>query len=758
MKGKTNVKKPPSRKWKINENPKAIEYKEKINSQSDVFQRIAVGILILLLLIFYGAFSYEQELAQFKERQLLIQDLNYVADTYRIEEKQKKIDKELKSLKKSIRLKLNIRDQQIKPKQPNEVQTFKEIQAIERGVDYIDLEKEDTIEQKLIKQKLVRDLDDRLKEIYKYLRDLDKEDNEKSESIKNKRQKINSGQQVYTQLDALRDQADITKNKIGSELLRLERDLLKLKMIPFTTLKIVGDEVNVQVPEEAKLPYFLLPILWSLLLFSFILLWEGTRFSIITLYAGIIRRSLEIKEITKSSDELIGFLDNNTEELIGIPQCGCWWLAPLPRYDGKCLRADELRAALGWKNVHTFKVMVVSTFSIVFIIAQLEILDFLNTIEGFFNIESWFQIFSTIEKIIAYANIYLILNSLLAFNRVPDFGMKQEEGIQLDRRIFLRLGLLFLMAKSPLLYQDGKEKLNSIHLFSKRNPRYRPKVNRHLCITDNNFKSGLYQNTRIYKNTSTKILHYLTKLSIDQPMRRNNKNRRVPFKTQAEENLNIAKVDAWRRSGGITLRPQRNRIKSFEIKKLKINKHTENCKDLMFRDVGSVPMKNIKLIEDNEVLILLKNLNKGIGSKRNWTIGQSKKPVTLKFRSKRFVFVVEQHVLQHLDSSPLHQDKIEYLCDFLFEAIKLIGPELKAIKLIDLLAALSFRHKNQMFDKLQRKTAEYAKVAPESVEFSERIKHWSNPDGNWQKRWLDKPSDDPKYKKLHREKWANLPM
>jgi hypothetical protein len=120
---------------------------------------------------------------------------------------------------------------------------------------------------------------------------------------------------------------------------------------------------------------------------------------------------------------------------------------------------------------------------------------------------------------------------------------------------------------------------------------------------------------------------------------------------------------------------------------------------------------------------------------------------------KRFVFAVEQEVLRVLHESP---KEIDYACEFLLAAIEARGPSLDTLRLFDLLAALSFRHqKKDLFEKVQRKAAEYGRTGPRFVEFSVRSTRWANSSGKWQQRWAPNTTTPDK---RNRDKWASLPM
>ncbi len=804
----TNAEIPPPRIWTITNDPKAIEYKEKIHSQVLIFQRIAIGILMLLLLIYCSSFSYHQKILKIaklpNDKEKLIKSVTsyknglkslnakYISDTRKAMEPNQELEDfnynrsnfedDIKSLnakhgsiiQKAMKLKLDL--------------IFDEIQLIKRQVNNLDLERVETIEQMLTKQKLIWEIDDKWKEAQKNLRDIDgalveksKETQKKSEAIIKKLREKNSKledpkenqkkikiqqsinkynkelyqldnfetkplQAIIYQLEKIKFQAIITKTRIDSEATTLKLELLKSEIIPFAALKFVGDQIKVEVPEGATFPKFLLPLIWSLLLFGFILFWERSRFSILTLYAGIVRRSLEIKGgITPSSDNLLPFLENNTEELMGTPQCGYWWLAPLPNHKGTCLRTTEFRAALGWKRSHVYKEGAVCVIGIILIIAQLELLVFGIEIFNLFKNEVWFRALLGVETVIVSVNILFIIFALAATIKIPDFGTNQEECIQLGRRNFFRFVIVF-SSVSALGYPLYKDKIDSNYFLSKRNPRYRAKSSLHLDKSNTSLAQGFYQNSK------TLVLHYLAPLKCENTIRRRNKRNRVPFKSQSEENLYIDKLNAWRRSGGLNSRPAQNRINpnGFYLPKLlRTNefKNTVNfkCEGLVFLDASNI--SNIISIESDRIPNILKSLN-------NYSTAKLFSP---KFQSKRFVFAVEQYVLNLLkDSTPLsdHQTEVKNACDLLLEAIELVGRETDSLRLFDFLAALSFRYKQtDVFEKLRKKAEDYGRIGPKYVDFSLRARNWAKPEGNWQKRW----SSD-KTIKIYKKYWANLPM
>jgi hypothetical protein len=455
------------------------------------------------------------------------------------------------------------------------------------------------------------------------------------------------------------------------------------------------------------------------------------------------------------------FLDTHAEDLLGVPQCSWWWLAPLPRLDGVYLRAHDLRAALGWSKTHFRKVCLVATVALALMGLQIVVLKSGLTVIDLFEDESLRWIFRAIAWVMASANISLILLALLAIDRVPDFRTNQEEGVQLDRRALLRLAfvpvVLALFAYEVWVRQSATVPPPDGH--GRCLPRFRARKPMRWSLAAD-LTQGFFQNQRSH------VVHYLAPMgSVSSSIATERKKpRRIPFQTRAERSRYRAEVAAWRRAGaGLDSRPRRRIGEASPENRKQTCTSTASGRaavvrpqphiasdTLVFRDASHLSPAHLKSLRSDEVL---KDLRSASTVRSQSKRTSAKGPSNLGLHSKRFVFAVEQEVLRILRESP---KEIDHACEFLLAAIEARGPSLDTLRLFDLLAALSFRHQRKtLFEKVQRKAEEYGRTGPRFVEFSLRATRWADRSGKWQQRWAPETTAP---KKRNRDTWASLPM
>lgn len=753
---------PPQHVWAITSDPKVAEYKEQINATGVRFQRIAGAVIGFLLLLLFGFI-------------LPAASSRTVAYVSELRSRQSQLEQKIKRGEVKTELREETSDLW---KVAVPTQTPKRALDTERGKNHQKVAPDQTAERPAenkgaANRRQLTHINDALQRSEEGVRDLDfeKSPEERLNALKTLKESVGTEVEKLQDLEgeegieakayrATRARATALQDAVDLALLKLRREALSSRKVPLDILGVFG--ISIQGLADAKLPVLYLPILWSVLLFGFLLFRATSRLSMLNLYARFVRRALAVNEgVTPAVDNLKAFLDAHAEELLGVPKCGWWWLAPLPWLDGIYLRGHEFRAALGWTKAHGGKICLVAIAACVLILLQIVVLVSGITINDLFEDESLRWIFQAIEWAIALANGLLILLALLPLDRVPDFGTNQEEGVQLDRRALLRLALASIVL-APFAYKIWGRQFAAVARpggHGPCTPRFRARKPIRWRSVEG-FTQGFFENLRSY------VVHYLAlKVPISSSSaRQRQKRRRTPFYTRAERTRYRARVAAWRRSGaGLEARPRRQRDgespKNREQTcpptprgKAPAMRLQHNVPDdvLVFRDADHLSLAHLKPLSPDQVLKELQNASTVHSQSKRTSAQRSSSP---RLYSKRFVFAVEQEVLRVLHESPT---KIEYACEFLLAAIETRGPSLDTLRLFDLLAALSFRHqKEDFFKKVQRKADEYGRTGPRFVEFSIRAERWGNRSGKWQQRWAPKTTTP---EKQNRDKWASLPM
>jgi len=562
-------------------------------------------------------------------------------------------------------------------------------------------------------------------------------------------------------------QATAIFTSVKLEIVKLRKEALSSRKLPLDFLGLIG--ISYGGLTEAQLPVLYLPILWSFLLFSFLCYWIASRSSMVNLYARLFRRALGIHEgLTPLPDRLKTFLEANAEELLSAQKCKWWWLAPLPKLDGRFLRGDEFRAAIGWTKVHRAKVFQVTLTAALLILLQLTVLYSGTTIIEVSEDVTNAWILGAVEFLFAIGNISLVILALFSIDRVPDFGTNQEEGATLNRRTFLCLALVGIVL-APLAYQFFGNQCSRVLRNNGRDV-FRPYFRRR---KPHRFTIAIGLGEGFYLNPRRHIIHYLgMKESISSSIELRHKNpqgkkrRREPFKSRAERTLYRARVAAWRFHGErLDARPRRQLRKQgiADITLCQEPTKTGNralrrpidnldTSRMAFRGAGHLKQERLKKLTADTVLSELqrrKVIAVGLADNRKFKM----EPPIARLNSKGFVFAVQEAVSQILRESP---ENIDYACKFLFVAIEARGSTIHTLRLFDFLAALSYRHgKKEWFEKILNKAEEYGGIGYNIAEFAERAERWKNSEGKWQQRWAP---NTPNPNALRRDKWASLPM
>jgi hypothetical protein len=683
-----------SSSWAIISDPKAEEYKEQIKAEGIRFQRIGGVLLVFMLLLFFKViFSWSDSLEkitkQLTKQQMLEQNIG-------------KNVFQINNIKKEIFIMGQLKkysNQEEEKNKKEEIENQNKLTGIEYDLIRLESDRDDL--EMLDFEKSLEELMDRLKKLQ------DKSQRLISELEKMKGKKgITDNRYDEIQLVASKTQISIKKN------LDTCRKEALLSQDIFLPAALLGLDENPKI----TLPILVMPVVWSIVLFCFLIFWTKTRISMLNLYARLIRCALTVGErnTTICNDGLEVFLDENAEEMLGMRQSGWWWLAPLPCLKGRWLEAKELRAALGWTKVYSHNKLFVTILAFVLITLQIVVLylgvDIINKID---NVENGYSIWwhSASMWSITLVNVIFILFALIWSDRIPDFKSNKEEDVNTTRRVLL---MLFAFAPFGFFGYTAKP------ITKLCNPRFRSRKPNRWNLADINFKQGFFQNLR------SKVIHYaaLTPTPWEKPNEGKTPN---PAK---KRNILFQK--------SLTEKTIQKAMICYNMEKTPTPSYKPDS-GLVFRDAGNISQSELKQLSADEILDTWQKLHSKPTSKKKLT--------NLRLNKTRFIFAVEQYVLYELQQ-PNSQEIINDVCRFLFAAIQSQAQEPSAdtLRLFDLLAALSVRYNQKdLLAKVQDKALEFGRES-QLPAFFERFNRWKS--DKWQKRWLAAAN----------RKWSGLPM